>query len=67
VPTVLHLKREVYLSSYNVDGTITDADGFVIPNLTNQDDDVTAHSVPKTTDPKPQQASSKIFSPRCPS
>lgn len=33
-----------------------DADGFVIPNLTNQDDDVTMHSVPKATDPKPQQA-----------
>ncbi|XP_051207398.1 uncharacterized protein [Lolium perenne] len=32
-----------------------DADGFVIPNLTNQDDDVTTHSVPKVTDPKPQQ------------
>uniref|UniRef100_A0ACD5W9G8 Uncharacterized protein n=2 Tax=Avena sativa TaxID=4498 RepID=A0ACD5W9G8_AVESA len=32
-----------------------DADGFVIPNLTNEDD-VTKHSVPKATDPIPQQA-----------
>lgn len=57
------LKHEVYFSSYNVDGTITDADGFVIPNLTIQDDDdVTTRNVPKAKDPKPQQASSRSFS-----
>jgi hypothetical protein len=59
VPTVLHVKYEVYSSFYNVHCAIADADGFVIPNLTNQDDDVTMHSVPKVTDPKPQQASSR--------
>ncbi len=57
MPTGLHLKHEVY----NVDGSITDADGFVIPNLTNQDDDVTTHRAPKATDPKSQQAGSRCF------
>ncbi|VAI38799.1 unnamed protein product [Triticum turgidum subsp. durum] len=37
-----------------------DADGFVIPDVTIQDDDdddaVTTHSVPKARDPEPQQA-----------
>lgn len=64
VPTVLHSKHDVYLSSYNVDATITDADGFVIPDVTIQDDDdddVTTHSVPKARDPEPQQASSRFF------
>ena len=61
------LKLEVYLSSYNVDGTITDADGFVIPNLTIQDaDDVTPHDVPKVKDPKPQKACSRSFFPGVP-
>ena len=51
------------MSSYNVDATITDADGFVIPDVTIQDDDddVTTHSVPKARDPEPQQASSRSF------
>ncbi|EMS64969.1 hypothetical protein TRIUR3_04345 [Triticum urartu] len=41
-----------------------DADGFVIPDVTIQDDDdddVITHSVPKARDPEPQQASYRSF------
>ncbi|GJM95827.1 hypothetical protein PR202_ga12605 [Eleusine coracana subsp. coracana] len=33
-----------------------DADRFVIPNLSTQDNDITEPSVPKAKDPEPQQA-----------
>ncbi|XP_062211750.1 uncharacterized protein LOC133912836 [Phragmites australis] len=33
-----------------------DADGFVIPNLSSQDDDATEPSVPKAKDPEPLKA-----------
>ncbi|KAG8097560.1 hypothetical protein GUJ93_ZPchr0013g34097 [Zizania palustris] len=39
-----------------------DADGFVIPNLSAQENDVTEHSVPKSKDPEPlQEKEEKIY------
>ncbi|XP_052150508.1 uncharacterized protein LOC127768882 [Oryza glaberrima] len=39
-----------------------DADGFVIPNLTTQEDDVTEHTTPKPKDPEPlKEKEEKIY------
>lgn len=39
-----------------------DADGFVIPNLTTQEDDVTEHTAPKPKDPEPlKEKEEKIY------
>jgi hypothetical protein len=52
-PCVLHCCYFTHPS--NVDGAITDADGYVIPNLPTQDNDVTETTVPKEKDPEPLQ------------
>lgn len=45
----------IFTHPSNVDGAITDADGYVIPNLATQDNDVIETSAPKEKDPEPLQ------------
>jgi hypothetical protein len=50
-----------YTSLSNFNCATTDADGYVIPNLLTQDNDVIEPSIPKAKDPEPLQVCSGML------